>query len=133
MKRILFALLILILVFPISTQAQDKDKTLEKRAKDMHEALKSSDKKVWEAYIKENYSEKFLEKYDVARHVDMFQRLHGDFGKSKILSTKLTGEKYLMVVERISDGHKVTFELIPAKEKPFKIDGLGIEAGEINN
>jgi len=133
MKKIVFAFLILVMIFPITSFGQEKDQTMEKRAKGIHEALKSADKKVWENFIKENYSDKLLEKYPVSKHIDMFQRLHTDFGDSKILSLKPSDTKFLMVVERKSDGHRVTFELISAKDKPYKIDGFGIEAGEIEN
>lgn len=124
-------LILTFLLTAFSVAGQSNDIAIEKRVKAMHAAFQSSDKAVWEDYVKNNYSAKMLEKFDMARHLEMFERLHSDFGDSKIISTKVNGYQCIMVVERSSDKHKVSFDVSIEGEKPYKIDGFGINAGQI--
>ena len=57
----------------------------------------------------------------------MFERLHNDLGASKIASIKSEGETLKMSLEN-SVGMSGTFQLKFDKNKPYLIDGLGIQA-----
>lgn len=113
----------------MSVWGQSSKETLEKRAYEMHEAIRSSDEGQWENYVPENYSKKMLEKYDMARHVSMVKRLNNDFSNSKIGSLKIVEGKVLMTIKRNSDNHKVTYEL--TYDNDYKFNGFSIEAGEL--
>jgi hypothetical protein len=56
----------------------------------------------------------------------MFERLHGDFGGSKIVSIKAAGENLEMVLDggNLSGTFKFKFD----KNKPYLITGLGVNA-----
>ena len=114
-----------------SGNAQTNVKLAEQRATLLHETIQSSDKADWKAYVENNYSQKFLEKHETSKHVGMLERLHKDFGKSMILSVKRTDTKVAMVIERISDKHKVTFELSLDETDADKVNGISVEAGEL--
>lgn len=132
MKKIIFAFIALVFCAQFVT-AQNKDDVMEKRAKAMHEAIANSDKKIWEKFIKENYSATLLKKYDLDHHMEMFEMVHNDFGDTKIVALKAGSDSFTMIVERTSDKHRVSFELTPEKKAPFKIEGFGIEAGELGD
>jgi len=110
---------------------QSSNELLETRAKDMHEALKSQNEADWKNFIAANYSKDFLEQHEMSKHVGMFKRSSKDFSDSKISSLKVVEDKVLMVIERNSDKHKVTFELNYDKDDDNKFNGLSIEAGEL--
>ena len=57
----------------------------------------------------------------------MYKMFHNDFGSGKITSLKVIGEKADMLVE--SGDMKGTITLKFSKEKPYLIDGLGIQVG----
>lgn len=123
--------------------------TMERRAREMHRVIALDDREQWKAFMKENYTQSLIDKpmrtvvessdgratapASETKHTDnleakagMFERLHDDFGKSKIVSIKPDGEKLEMVVKN-SDGLSGTFKLKFSKDKPYLIDGLGIE------
>ena len=114
-----------------SSNAQAHVELAEQRAKLFHEALQSSDKADWEAYIEENYSKAFLEKHAISKHVGMLERLHNDFGKSTISSIKKSDAKVAMVIERTSDKHRVSIELSLDANDGDKVNGISVEAGEL--
>lgn len=114
-----------------SGTAQANVELAEQRATSLHETIKSSDKADWKAYVEENYSEQFLEKHEMSKHVGMLERLHNDFAKSTIISVKKTDSKVAMVIERISDKHRVTFELSLDETDADKVNGISVEAGEL--
>lgn len=97
----------------------------------MHETIISSDEAHCENFIKGNYTKRLLEKYDMEWHLDMFKRLHRDFSDSQITSMKFFEDKVLMEIQRITDNHKVTFEITYDQEDNYKFNGFSIEAGEL--
>jgi len=130
--------------------AQDsRTKVMEKRAREFHRAIGLGDKEQWKKFIMENYSQALIDKpmKSVVQTADqkttspatkkteniddktgMFQRLHQDFGDSKILSLKPKDENLEMILEGTA-GLTGTFNLKFDKKQPYLIDGIGIEVG----
>ena len=128
---------------------------MEKRTKEMHRVIGLTDKEQWKKFIKENYTQALIDKPMQAKiqsaengntsnttsetktadnleaKAGMFQRLHNDFGGSKIISLKPIGEEMEMVLKN-DMGMVGTFNLKFDKISPHKIDGLGIEVGDVN-
>ena len=152
MMKNLFYLLIL---FSISTNtfAQESMATImEKRAREMQRVINLPDKQEWIKFIKENYTQALIDKQQTMKVVGnengstttskeemketdkleakakMFARLHEDFSGSKIVSIKSKDENLEMVLNN-GDGLTGTFKLKFDKNKPYLIDGIGIEAG----
>ena len=120
---------------------------MEKRAKEMHRVICLSDKEQWRKFITENYTQALIdkpmrqqvsksddsgtsaEKKDVGGNIEgkvnMYQRLHDDFGGSKIASIKPNGEKLEMVLS--NSELTGTFNLKFIATKPYLIDGVGIQ------
>jgi len=148
MKGILTCLVLFIV--GSSTYAQDsKEKVMEKRAREMHRVMCLDDKEQWKKFIQENYTQALIDKPMRAQvdggpaggqatqnqpanalegKVKMFEQLHQDFNKSKIVSVKPAGDKVDMVVQN-NGGLSGTFSLRFHKNAPYLIDGLGIEVG----
>ncbi len=149
--KTLFTLYILSLSF--TSFAQESMATvMEKRAREMHRVINLSDKQEWIRFIKENYTQALIDKQQTMKvqsnengntttskeeikeadkleaKAKMFERLHQDFSGSKIISIK-TKEENLEMVLNNGDGLIGTFKLRFDKNKPYLIDGLGIEAG----
>ncbi len=61
--------------------------------------------------------------------VKVFERLHQDFGSSKIVSIKTVNEKIEMILENTS-GLKGNFSITFENQSPFLIDGIAIEINE---
>jgi hypothetical protein len=122
---------------------------MEKRARELHRILGVDDKEQWKKFMKENYTKAFLERPvkskietrdkesdqptattttadNLEQKAQMFQRLHNDFSKSKIISLKPEGEKVDMILENTS-GLRGNFEIKFEKDKPYLIDGIGIQ------
>jgi hypothetical protein len=132
------------------TPAQEsREQVMEKRAREMHRVLGLNDPAAWKKYIKENYTQALIDKPMRAKvqtsdngsdkssetssadnleaKAGMFERLHNDFGDSKITSLKVTGDDVEMIV--LGDmGLKGTFRLKFEPAKPYLISGLGISA-----
>src|SRR6478736_5360001 len=147
MKKIItFALLGLIC---IGVKAQEaKQKVMEKRAREMHRVITLSDKEVWRKFIKENYTQTLIAKQMRAQvsksndgattsdkkeignslegKVEMFERLHNDFGNTKISSIKTNGDDLEMQLD--GDGLSGSFNLKFTATKPYLIDGVGVRA-----
>lgn len=147
-------LLLILVISALSVQAWAQDpneKIMESRAKEMIRVIGLDDKEQWKKFIKENFTEAFINKNIKAKVVEadsndgttvseetkeansleaktaMFARLHSDFGDGKITSIKTTGDKVEMKVDAVE--LKGTFTLKFETKKPYLIDGLGIEAG----
>jgi len=115
-----------------STSISAQAKTAEDRAKLLHQAVVTDDSEFVKSFVEENYSKRLLEKYDTERHTSMLNQVHREFKDSKIVSIKKDeGDKLVMIIERNSDGHKVTFELYYDPNDDNKLDGIGIEAGDL--
>ncbi len=144
MKRTIAFLVFSLLWLGVRAQ-ETKEQVMEKRAREMHRVIKLSDQSQWRKFITENYTQAFIEKPiksqvsksdgsgaekketpgNVEGKVNTFQRLHNDFGESKISSIKPVGDKLEMV---LSAGDLTgTFNLKFSAAKPYLIDGIGVQ------
>lgn len=147
--KLLLTLMFVVIIFP--TLAQEVT-VMEKRAREMHRVICLDDKQQWIKFIKENYTQALIDKQQTMKvqsnengnvstskekikesdkleaKAKMFARLHEDFGGSKIVSIKPEGNKLEMILNN-GDGLIGTFKLLFDKNKPYLIDGIGIEAG----
>ena len=120
---------------------------MEKRAREMHRVIGLSDKEQWRKFIKENYTQALIDKpmksqvtksddsgatsakkeipSNLDGKVNMFERLHNDFGEGKITSLKSTGEQLEMALSAAD--LTGTFTLKFSTAKPYLIDGIGIQ------
>jgi len=143
MKKVI---LLLVVAISSSAVAQTMEKEMEKKAREFHRIIGLSDKEQWKKFIQENYTKSLIErpmKQKVSRQDDentssettetkgtlddkvrMLERLHDDFGGSKIASIKTSGENLEMILEggNLSGTFKLKFETA----KPYLISGLGI-------
>ena len=63
---------------------------------------------------------------NVGAKVNMYERMHGDLGKAKILSLKPVEEKLEMEVERKNGGVlKITLTFL--KNSPYLINGFSVQ------
>ena len=130
--------------------AQDsRNKVIEKRAREFHRVIGLDDKEQWKKFIAENYSQTLIDKPmksvvktsdqntveaapkrsgSIEEKTGVFQRLHQDFGNSKILSLKPRDENLEMILES-SAGLNGVFNLTFDKKAPYLIDGIAIEVG----
>ena len=145
-----FYTFILMSTICITTYSQESmEKVMEKRAREMHRVISVTDREQWKKFIKENYTQALIDKPmrasvkggpdatpassdvkasdNLEAKVKMFERLHNDFGASKIASIKSEGETLKMSLEN-SVGMSGTFQLKFDKNKPYLIDGVGIQA-----
>ena len=146
-------LLLTILVCVIaSTLWAQEIPVMEKRAREMHRVIGLDDKQQWIKFIKENYTQALIDKQQTMKvqsndngnvstskeemkeedkleaKAKMFARLHEDFGGSQIMSIKSKDENLEMVLHN-GEGLIGTFKLRFEKTNPYRIDGIGIEAG----
>jgi len=154
MKQLILFVAIVGLGMPVKAQ-ESAEKVMEKRAREMHRVIGLDDKEQWKKFMKENYTQALIDKPmravaetsdngstsassnsqpkttdNLEAKASMFQRLHEDFGKSKIISIKPNADKLEMIV-RSDDGLNATFILKFDKNKPYLIDGLGIEIQDV--
>jgi len=121
---------------------------MEKRARELHRVIGLADQAQWRKFITENYTQALIDKplrSQVAKgdrpaptpektassgnlegKVSMFQRLHNDFGDSKIVKLKPDGEKLEM--ELSGSELSGVFSFVFSTEKPYLIDGLRVQA-----
>ncbi|WP_417881837.1 hypothetical protein [Xanthomarina gelatinilytica] len=130
MKNILMLFMALALT-STTVIAQASEDTMKDRAEKLHQVLKTKDIAVHKKFVNENYSKKFLDKVEMSRHTGMIGRLNQDFSDSKVISMKVKEDKLLMLIERNSDKHHVTFDISYDPKDNYKINGMGIEAGEM--
>lgn len=131
---------------------QDKSQaTMEKRANELHRVMGQNEKEKWKKFMLENYSKSLLERPvkstiktneegsststsastadNLEEKLKMFERLHRDFGGSKVVSIKTVNEKIEMILENKS-GLKGNFSIAFEKQPPFLIDGIHIEINQ---
>jgi hypothetical protein len=145
-------LFIVVLISTLWTQVQAQEsmeKTMEKRAREMHRVLGLNDPAEWKKFIVGNYTKALIEKPmratvkeeggnaapapadkpadPLEAKVKMYERLHHDFGGAKIVSIKPNGELLRMTLDN-GDGMIGTFQLKFEKNSPWLIDGIGIQA-----
>ncbi len=147
--KLLLTSFALFILFP--TLAQEVS-VMEKRARELHRVISLDDKQQWIKFIKENFTQSLIDKQQTRKvqanedgkvstskeelkeadkleaKAKMFSMLHQDFGGSKIISIKSSNENLDMVLNN-GDGLIGTFKLRFEKINPYRIDGLGIEAG----
>lgn len=146
-------LLLLLATISFAVKAQDTpEKTMEKRAREMHRVILLSDKEAWRKFIKENYTQKLIDKPmrqsvqtsedtgngasstsqsttaadNLEAKVGMYARLHEDFKNSKITSIKPVTDGLEMTAET-PDGMVGVFTLKFDKNLNYLIDGMGIQ------
>ncbi len=140
----------MLMLFPcLSAGAQDKEKIMDTRVKEFHRVIGLSDHEVWKQFIRENYSEAFINKPSSRRVVvdgeenpqvsankgsdklsekaELFKMLHQDFGGSKIFSLTFKENVSTMVLSSI-DGLRGTFTFTYQKQAPYLIDNMSVEA-----
>ncbi len=149
MKHML-AILIIATSFTAALCQDTKEAVMEKRARELHRIIGLSDEAQWRKYIQENYTQALIDKpmrtavkegdqgpavtsevkssNNLDAKVKMFGRLHDDFGGAKLVSIKSTGETLNMNLDN-GDGLIGTFKLKFENNKPYRIDGIGIQAG----
>ena len=146
------ALFFVLATFAFSIATAQEASIMEKRAREFHRVINSSDKQEWIKFIKENYTQALIDKQqnmkvqsnengnvtstqEEMKEADkleakskMFARLHQDFGGSKLISMK-TKDNNLEMILNNGDGLIGTFKFKFEKTTPYLIDGLSIEAG----
>ncbi len=146
--KTLFSCLILVVISNGTFAQESMDQISEKRVREMHRVICLSDKDQWRKFIKENYTEALINKPmranvqgdnpgasqpeptmsdNLEAKVKMFERLHNDFGASKIKSITGTPEGLTMILGN-DDGMKGIFQFKFEKTKPYLINSLGIQA-----
>lgn len=127
---------------------ETKQQVMEKCAKEMHRVISLSDKDAWRKFIKENYTQALIDKpmrsqiskssdgastsdkkeigNNLEGKVGMFERLHNDFGGTKISSIKTNGDDLEMQLS--GDGLSGSFNLKFTSAKPYLIDGVSVRA-----
>ncbi len=139
------ALLTLLLGIALSSGAQEMDKMMETRAREMIRVIGLNDRNEWKKFIEENYTKTLIDKPmraqrdggegnstsnqggNVEGKVAMYEMLHNDFAGGRITSLKATGNEIRMTVS--SGDLTGTFTLKFAKEKSWLVDGIGVEVG----
>ena len=144
-------LLICIFVFAGAFGQDKRQATMEKRANELHRVMGLTDKEQWKKFMQENYSKSLLERPvkstiktneegsttspsattadKLEEKLKMFDRLHQDFGNSKVVSMKTVNEKIEMTVEN-SSGLKGNFNMTFEKLTRFLIDGINIQINQ---
>ncbi len=148
MRLVLIVIMVLTCI-TLTLAQESREQIMEKRAREMHRVFGLNDRAAWKKFIKENYTQALIDKPMRAKvqtsdngsdkssetssadnleaKTDMFERLHNDFGGSKITSLKVIGDDVEMIV--LGDmGLKGTFRLKFDVAKPYLISGLGISA-----
>ena len=151
MKSLFFSLIILVPGIPMLAQ-ESMQKVMEQRARELVRVIGLNSKDEWKKFIEENYSKALIDRPTQAKvstndsdrpatssetksagnieaKAAMFGRLHDDFGGSKITSIKSSGENLEMVMDNGELSGKFMLRFL--KEKPYLIDGVGIEVGDV--
>lgn len=144
-------LILLLFLAPfLSAGAQDTaKKIMDAKAREFYRVIKLDDREVWKKFIRENYSEEFINKPSSRRvmvdgeeksettattgtdkvdaKADLFQMLHRDFGDSNL--TSLTIDKNIAtLVLSTPDGLRGTFTITHQQQAPYLIENMGVEA-----
>jgi hypothetical protein len=144
-------LLICFFAFAAAVGQDNRQATIEKRATELHRVMGLNEKEQWKKFVKENYSKSLLERpvkstiktseegsttstsaatADMLEEkLKMFERLHRDFGSSKVVSLKTVNDKIEMILENTS-GLKGNFNIDFEKHAPFLIDGIKVEINQ---
>lgn len=145
MKRHLIFILV---TLSASAYAQESmESVMEKRGRELIRVIGIDDKETWRTFIKENYTQQLIDKPMRAKvetsngssttsettpgnnlegKVAIYERLHQDIGKGKIISLKRTDNKLDIEVKGESAGN-ITFGLTFLKEAPYLVDGFSVQ------
>ena len=123
-------MLVFLMLIAVNSFAQDREKIVEKRTRDLYEALKSSDKAVWKKYVEENYSPALIEKRGMEKILGMWQNLHNDFGTSKLVSVEMKDNLSEMMLKQTDGPLMARFTLTPEAKAPYRWELLSIQAGD---
>jgi hypothetical protein len=147
-QKNLFTIFLITAVSAGAFAQESMETVMEKRAREMHRIICLSDKDQWRKFITENYTQALIDRpmratiqegdqtakttetkspSNIDAKVGMFERLHNDFGGSKVVSIKTAGETLNMTLNN-GEGMTGIFQLKFDKNKPYLIDGLGIRA-----
>lgn len=138
---------LLALTVTITAYGQDSmEKTMEARAREMSRVITLNNPEAWKKFIRENYTKALIEKPMQARRdtgsggasgttqpgtvegkAKMYEMLHKDFGSGNVTTLTVAGSEVKMVITAYD--LRGTFTLKFAKEKPWLIDGIRVEAG----
>ncbi|HEX6889453.1 MAG TPA: hypothetical protein VF141_02125 [Chryseolinea sp.] len=145
--------LLLCLLGVVGAAAQNKKQAIiEKRARELHRVMGLNDKEQWKTFMKENYSKAMLERQVISNvetteqeHANptttaettdkleektkVFERLHRNFGSSKIKSLKTFDERIEMILES-SSGLKGDFNITFESQAPYLINRIAIEIND---
>jgi len=146
----LYKIIVFIALFalPGISQAQEKSKVMESRARDMVRIIGLDDREAWKNFIRDNFTKEMINKGmrakttaaddettatkststesgNIEGKADMFERLHGDFGAGKVTAFNIEGDVAKMKV--LGKQFEGTFILKFKKDSPWLIDGIGIE------
>jgi hypothetical protein len=156
MKILTYLFLVLLSLAGPVANGQEPNAIMEKRVREMHRVLGLDDPAAWKKFIEENYTKTLIDKpmraavqegdkgatttqtttaSNLDAKVKMFERLHDDFGGSKIVSMTAKGEVskgnnstyYVMILDN-GEGMKGTFQIKFEENAPYRINGLGIQA-----
>jgi hypothetical protein len=149
MKKVVVALAMFSLFFVFDAQAQDKKAIIENRCKEMVRVITLGEKDQWRKFIKENYTEAWINKKmraqiqggpdggaqtttsdelaNLEAKVGLFQRLHDDMGKGTITNLKIDGDNADVQVKG-ETGLDLTLALKFIPDAPHLIDGLSVQA-----
>jgi hypothetical protein len=149
MKKVVVTLALFSLFVVFAAQAQDKKAIIENRCKELVRVLNQSEKDQWRKFIKENYTEAWINKKmrlqvqggpdgsapantsneatELESKVGLFQRFHDDLGKGTITNIKIDGDNADVQVKGES-GLDLAIALKFIADAPHLIDGLGVQA-----
>lgn len=143
--------IILFLASFISAGAQDNaEKIMDNRVREFHKVIGLDDREAWKKFIRENYTDEFINKQSARRRVvdgdeksetasndkgtdkvdakaELFQMLHQDFGDSKLTSLTIKDNIATMVLSNL-DGLRGTFKFTHQKQAPYLIENMAVEA-----
>ncbi|HEY0653164.1 MAG TPA: hypothetical protein VGD65_08545 [Chryseosolibacter sp.] len=131
----------------------DKSKLLEQRARNLHNVLGKNNKAAWKSFMTRNFTQALIERpmraqvvttendnasstststeHAIEAKLAMFERLHQDFGKAKVSSVKVEGDKVAMTVTT-DHGMTAIFRMEAEPKSPWLIDKLTIEVEATN-
>jgi hypothetical protein len=149
MKKVVATIAIFSLLTIFAAQAQDKKTIMENRCKEMVRVITLGEKDQWRKFIKENYTEAWINKKmraqiqggpdgsaqpitndeltNLEAKVGLFQRLHDDMGKGTITNLKVDGDNAEVQVKG-ETGLDLTLGLKFIPDAPYLIDGLSVQA-----
>lgn len=149
MKKAVVNIAIFSLLTVFAAQAQDKKTIIENRCKELVRVLNLSEKDQWRKFIKENYTEAWINKkmrlqvqggpdggaqtnttddsVNLEAKVGLFQRFHDDLGKGTITDLKIDGDNADVQVKG-ETGLNLTLALKFLPDAPHLIDGLSVQA-----